>query len=99
MKAKSSAATLGLIGGLALGVWIGSEMTSGRGAATPEPAAVATQVAEEPAAPTPQPAKAKRVTRVARASVPAAVDAPAPESAPKLVMTIPVAAPDVENKL
>jgi hypothetical protein len=99
MKAKTSAATLGLVGGLALGVWIGSEMTSGRAATTPEPAAVAAQVAEEPAAPTPPPAKPKRVTRVARASVAADVDAPAPESAPKLVMTIPVSAPELHARL
>jgi hypothetical protein len=102
MKAKTSAATLGLVGGLALGVWIGSEMTSGREAATPGPAAVAAQAVEEPAAPTPPPAKPKRVTRVARARVPAAVDAPAPESAPsapKLVMTIPVSAPELHARM
>src|SRR5918993_1374244 len=99
MKAKTSAATLGLVGGLALGVWIGSEMTSGREAATPEPAAVAAQAVEEPAAPTPPPAKPKRVTRVARASAPAAVNAPAPESAPKLVMTIPVSAPELHARM
>ena len=113
MKAKTSAATLGLVGGLALGVWIGSEMTSGREAATPEPAVVATQVAEETAAPTPTAAKAKRVTRVTRERVPAAVDAPAgvpttrtlrrgvetSESAPKLVMTIPVSAPELHARM
>ncbi|HEX6216579.1 MAG TPA: hypothetical protein VFZ38_17210, partial [Vicinamibacterales bacterium] len=62
MKAKSSAAVLGLVGGLALGVWIGSEMIPGREGPPPEPAAVVMQ-AEEPAAATPQPAKPKRVTR------------------------------------
>lgn len=99
MKAKTSAATLGLVGGLALGVWIGSEMTSGREAATPEPAVVATPVAEEPAATTAQRAKPKRVTRTARVSAPAAVEAPAPESAPKLVMTIPVSAPELHARM
>src|SRR5687767_15916031 len=101
MKAKTSAAALGLVGGLALGVWIGSEMTSGREAATPEPAVVATQVAEEPAATTPQRAKPKRVARAERVSVsaPAAVEAPAPESAPKLVMTIPVSAPELHARM
>ena len=99
MKAKTSAAVLGLVGGLALGVWIGSEMTSGRETLTPEPAAVAAQMAEEPAAPTPQPAKAKRVARAARVSAPAAVEAPAPESAPKLTMTIPVSAPELHARL
>ena len=113
MQAKTSAATLGLVGGLALGVWIGSEMTSGREAATPEPAAVVNRVVEKPAAPTPPAAKARRATRVARARVPAAVNAPAetpttrtvrrgevtPESAPKLVMTIPVSAPELHARL
>jgi hypothetical protein len=99
MKAKTSAATLGLVGGLALGVWIGSEMTSGREATTPGPAAVAAQVAEEPAAPTPPAVKPKRVTRAARARTAAAVEAPAPESAPKLVMTIPVSAPELHERM
>ena len=99
MKAKTSAAALGLVGGLALGVWIGSEMTSGREAVTPEPAVVATQVAEEPAATTPQRDKPKRVARAARVSAPAALEAPAPESAPKLVMTIPVSAPELHARM
>ena len=100
MKAKTSAAALGLVGGLALGVWIGSEMTSGREAATPEPAVVATPVAEEPAATTPQQrAKTKRVARATRVSAAAAVEVPAPESAPKLVMTIPVSAPELHARM
>jgi hypothetical protein len=74
-------------------------MTSGRETSTPEPAAVAAQVAEEPSAPTPQPAKTKRVTRATRVSSPAAVEAPAPESAPKLTMTIPVSAPELHARL
>jgi hypothetical protein len=99
MKGKSSAVTLGLIGGLALGVWIGSEMTSGRQAATPELAAVTAQAAEVPAV-APQPDKPKRVTRVARVNKPAAaVEAPIPESAPKLVMTIPVSAPELHERM
>ena len=98
MKGKTSAVTLGLAGGLALGVWIGSEMTSGRQAVTAEPAAVATQAADEPAAPAPQRAKPKRVVRAARVSAPAAVEAPAPE-APKLVMTIPVSAPELHARM
>src|SRR5688500_16576215 len=93
MKAKTSAAALGLVGGLALGVWIGSEMTSGRGASTLEPAAVAVQAAE-PAGATPQPFKPQRWQGASRAGVAAAVEAPGRESAPKLVMTIPVSAPE-----
>lgn len=98
---KASAATLGLVGGLALGAWIGSEMTllNDREAVAPEPAAVTAQAIEEPAAPA-APAKTRRVTRVSRAvSSPVAVDAPAPESAPKLVMTIPVSAPELHKRM
>ncbi|MGH9217935.1 MAG: hypothetical protein ACRD1W_01460 [Vicinamibacterales bacterium] len=99
MRGRTSAATLGLVGGLALGVWIGSEMTSGREAAAPGPAVVTTQAAEVPAE-TPQPDKPKRATRVARVNRPAAgVEAPAPESAPKLVMTIPVSAPELHARM
>ncbi|HYB96728.1 MAG TPA: hypothetical protein VEC39_17270 [Vicinamibacterales bacterium] len=96
---KTSAATLGLVGGLALGAWIGAEMTQMRAVKTAEPAAVATQAVEEPAAPA-APAKTKRVARVARAaSGSAAAEAPAPESAPKLVMTIPVSAPEFQARM
>jgi hypothetical protein len=112
MKGKSSAVALGLAGGLALGVWIGSEMTSGREAVAPEPAAVTTP-APEPAAVTPQPERPKRLVRAARASKAAvvghptahsprgggAVNAPAPESTPRLVMTIPVSAPELHERM
>lgn len=89
---KLSAATLGLVGGLALGAWMGAEMTSlnSREAAVTEPAAVTTQSA----APT-TPVKTRRVTHVARA----VVNAPAPESAPRLVMTIPVSAPELHQRM
>lgn len=111
MKGKKTAATLGLVGGLALGVWIGSEMTSGRSALAPEPAAVTAQGPEVPAV-TPQPEKPKRVKRAARAAASAAVDrptapsarggdldAPAPESSPRLVRTIPVSAPELHERM
>jgi hypothetical protein len=102
---KTSAATLGLVGGIVLGAWIGSEITTSRLTTEPAPAAVTTQAVDEPAAPT-APAKTKRVTRVARATpgamraaTGAAVDAPAPETAPKLVMTIPVSAPELHARM
>jgi hypothetical protein len=99
MKGKTSAATIGLVGGLALGVWIGSEMTSGREAVAPAPAVV-TAPAADVTATTTQPDKPKRATRIARVSRPAAaVEAPAPESTPKLVMTIPVSAPELHQRL
>jgi hypothetical protein len=93
---KSSAATLGLVGGLALGVWIGSEMTQSRESVALEPAAVTTSV-NEPAAQT-APARKPRATRVSRARA-NAVMAPASENAPKLVMTIPVSAPELHERM
>jgi hypothetical protein len=96
---KTSAATLGLVGGLALGVWIGSEITSSRADVTPQPAAVTTEAVPESPAPT-APTKPKRVARVARAASSAAIEAPVPESAaPKLVMTIPVSAPELHQRM
>jgi hypothetical protein len=96
---KTSAATLGLVGGLALGAWIGAEMTQMRDLNTSEPAAVATQAVEEPAAPAAS-AKPKRVTRAARVAAGPAVDAPAPETeTPRLVMTIPVSAPELHARM
>ena len=98
---RTSAATLGLVGGLALGAWIGSEMTlmNSREVVTPEPAAITATAVEEPAAPA-TPARTKRVTRASRAASGAVVvDAPAPESAPKLVMTIPVSAPELHKRM
>jgi hypothetical protein len=99
---RTSAATLGLVGGLALGAWIGSEMTllNNREVVTPQPAAVTTQVLEEPAVPATR-TKARPVTRATRVSraARAVVDAPAPESTPKLVMTIPVSAPELHQRM
>ena len=93
---KRSAATLGLVGGLALGVWVGSEMMQSHERPSPEPAAVTTAAAE-PAAKT-APARPKRANRVSRARVSAAA-APASEGTPKLVMTIPVSAPELHARI
>jgi hypothetical protein len=96
---KTSAATLGLVGGLVLGAWIGSELTLSRSVA-PEPAAVIEQAVQEPTAPAaPKPKRATRVTRVAHAASGAAVEAPMPESTPRLVMTIPVSAPELHARM
>ncbi|HEX8028359.1 MAG TPA: hypothetical protein VF491_07860 [Vicinamibacterales bacterium] len=95
---QTSAATLGLVGGLVLGAWIGSELTTSRDTATPAPVAVTTPAGEETAA-TAAPSRPRRVTRVARAASAGAVDAPAPESTPKLVMTIPVSAPELHARM
>ncbi|MBY0494324.1 MAG: hypothetical protein K2Y23_08905 [Cyanobacteria bacterium] len=94
---KSSAATLGLVGGLVLGAWIGSELTMSRSAA-PEPATATVKAVEEPAAPA-APARSQRVkNRVPRAAA-SAVVAPMPESTPRLVMTIPVSAPELHERM
>lgn len=86
----TSAAVLGLIGGVALGVWIGAEMTSSRTVAE-APVAVEQAVAD------PAPVKAQpRRARVARAARPAATASP---DAPKLVKTIPVSAPELHDRM
>ncbi|MGE3488762.1 MAG: hypothetical protein AB7N29_02060 [Vicinamibacterales bacterium] len=85
----TSAAVLGLIGGVALGVWIGAEMTSTRTVAE-APVAVE-QAVDEPA---PAPVKQPRRARVARA----ATTNTTPET-PKLVMTIPVSAPELHDRM
>ena len=95
---RTSAATLGLAGGLVLGAWIGSELTTSRENAASAPVAVTAPAVEEPAA-SAAPSKPKRVTRVARAASDGAVDAPASESTPKLVMTIPVSAPELHARM
>ena len=102
---KTSAATLGLVGGLVLGAWIGAEISNR--VETPEPATATVKAIEEPAAPA-APAKPKRVVtsrraaagaRVARAASGDAAVAPMPESTPKLVMTIPVSAPELHERM
>jgi len=95
---RTSAATLGLVGGLVLGAWIGSELTTSRENVA-APVAVTVPAVEEPAAPAAP--KPNRATRVARAVSDdgGAVDAPASESAPRLVMTIPVSAPELHARM
>jgi hypothetical protein len=95
---RTSAATLGLVGGLVLGAWIGSELTTSRENVASAPVAVTVPAVEEPAAPA-APSKPNRVSRVVRAASGGAVDAPASESAPRLVMTIPVSAPELHARM
>ncbi|MEP6783075.1 MAG: hypothetical protein ABI983_05360 [Acidobacteriota bacterium] len=93
---KTSAAVLGLVGGIVLGAWVGTELTMDREAAVRAPVAATIPAVAEPAAQ----AKTTLVTRIARAaSSGAAVNTPAPESAPKLVMTIPVSAPELHQRM
>lgn len=86
----TSAAVLGLIGGVALGAWLGAAMTAGRPTAEAPVAA-----APAMAAPAPDPVTAKpRRARVTRAAAPTAA-----ADAPKLVMTIPVSAPEFHDRM
>jgi hypothetical protein len=75
-------------------------MTSGREALTRQPAAVAEQPVETPAATT-APAKPSRASRLARAKAAAVAKAPASEdvSTPRLVKTIPVSAPELQQRM
>lgn len=88
----TTAAVLGLLGGAAIGVWMGAEM------ATPEPLTPVAAAVQPIEAPAPDPVKATprraRVTRVA----PATASAETAE-APKLVMTIPVSAPELHDRM
>ncbi len=99
---KTSAATLGLVGGLVLGAWIGAELTMNR-AVAPEPTAVSTEAVQESPAATvaAKPKRATRVTRVARTASSDTVAAPMPEPtpSPRLVMTIPVSAPEFHARI
>jgi len=99
---KTSAATLGLVGGLVLGAWIGAELTMGRPVA-PEPTAVTTEAVQESPAATvaAKPKRPTRVSRVARTASSDAVAAPMPEAtpSPRLVMTIPVSAPELHARI
>lgn len=99
----SSAAIIGIAGGIALGMWIASSMTlmDDRQASKPAPAVireVAAPVVEPPAVKT-----ARVLTRAAAKPATApAENAGAPvktAEAPKLVMTVPVTAPELHNRL
>lgn len=86
----TTAAVLGLLGGAALGVWMGAEM------ATPEPLTAPVATVQPIEAPAPEAVKpAPRRARVARARAEEA----GPTEAPKLVMTIPVSAPELHNRM
>ena len=95
---KTSAAVLGVVGGIVLGALIGSELTTMSRQSTTPAAVTATAPVEEPAAKA-APARSKRVTRTSARVASRAVEVPAPEKAPKLVMTIPVSAPELHARM
>ena len=101
----SSAAIIGVAGGIALGMWIASSMTlMDRQASQPAPAVIR-EVAEPVAALVVEPAvKTPRIaTRAAAKPTTApAENAGAPvetAEAPRLVMTVPVTAPELHNRM
>ena len=91
MKAgTTTAAVLGLLSGAALGVWIGAEM------AAPDQLSAPVAVVQPAAAPEAEAVKATpRRARIVRATPAAA----AATEAPKLVMTIPVSAPELHDRM
>jgi hypothetical protein len=89
----TSTAILGFIGGMALGVWIGAEMTADRGFAAVPLAAV--QPDEAPA----EPIKAMRRHTAKASRVKVETTTPSAASEGKLVMTIPVSAPRLHDRL
>lgn len=101
-KGRTSAAVIGLVSGIALGTWIGIELTEGSTPAASAPAAVVTTT-PAPDTPVPVPvARPRRASRIARtAPVTTAVPSPSSEapSVPKLVMTIPVSAPEFHERI
>ena len=96
----NSAAIIGVAGGIALGMWIASAITL----MDPEPANQATTVtqqATEPVAvPVVEPPAVKTRRVVTRAAAKPAVTSPVEKTeVPKLVMTIPVTAPALHNRM
>lgn len=88
---SSSLAILGLVVGVTLGMWIGVAMTTARDTAQ---VAVATPPAAEP-----EPVASKRVARVSRVRPVTVARRATPDAAPKLVMTIPVSAPELHDRM
>lgn len=93
---RSSAAILGLIGGVTLGMWIGVAMTTARDAA--QVPAATTQTVAAPAA-EPVRIAPKRVARVSHVRPVTVARRATPDAAPKLVMTIPVSAPELHDRM
>lgn len=99
--ARSSAVIIGVAGGIALGMWIAWAITlMDRDRSTPS---AAVQAAELIAAPVSEPPAVKTRRVVTRAAAKPAVTAPVERAeaadAPKLVMTLPVTAPELHNRM
>jgi hypothetical protein len=95
---RTSAVIIGITLGTALGMWIASAITLMEQDASKQTQAVTRQVAESVGAPVVEPPAIKTRRVVARAA--ANTVAPVEEAeAPKLVMTLPVTAPELHDRM
>ena len=95
---RSSAAFIGVAGGIALGMWIASAITLMDRDTIESAPAVTRQVTEPVAAPVVEPPAIKTPRVVTRAAARTVAPAEAVE-APKLVMTVPVTAPRLHDRM
>jgi len=89
----TSAAVLGLLGGAAIGIWVGAELATGPTLAHASAAVVRPVETSAPEL-VKSPLRRSRVSRVA----PSSAVTPAGD-APKLVMTLPVSAPELHSRM
>jgi hypothetical protein len=101
---STSAAIIGVAGGIALGMWLASAITLMDREPANQAAAVTQQAAEPVAVPVVEPPAVKTRRVVTRAAAKPAVTAPVTAGvekaeAPKLVMTVPVTAPALHDRM
>lgn len=96
---RTSAAIIGMAGGIALGIWIASAMTMMDRDSTTQAQAVApiSEPVAAPVAEAPAPKSRRVVTRSAARTAP--IETAEAAEAPKLVMTVPVTAPELHSRI
>ena len=98
--ATNSAAIIGVAGGIALGMWMASAITLMDREPANQAATVTQQATEPGAGPVVEPPAVNTRRVVTRVAAKPAVTAPVEKAeAPKLVMTIPVTAPALHNRM
>ena len=96
---RTSAIIIGITGGIALGMWIASAITLMDQDAAKQAHAVTRQDVEAVAAPVVEP-PAVKTRRIARAAAKPTIAAPTETTkAPRLVMTVPVTAPELHDRM
>jgi len=97
----TSAAVIGVAGGIALGMWLASAITLMDREPADQAAAVTQQVTEPADIPLVEPpaVKTRRVVPRAAVAKPAVTAPVAKPELPKLVMTVPVTAPALHNRM